>query len=122
MRRPRMRIGTLMLLVMIVATTLAGYRYYSRHIRKITVIYPVARHVVRPKEGAIDFQSLLSALRRDVMPGTWEGQGGHGTARPIYLNLSLRVDQSEAAHERVAEFLGRSDPAADDAVESRHNR
>jgi hypothetical protein len=107
MTQPRVRISTLMLLVAIVAGGLAGYRYYARFVRRSTVIYSVAAHVL-PTFGRtrdIDYQPLLNSLQSEVMPGSWKNRGGSATAEPIYLTLSLRVEQSEAGQERVVEFL-----------------
>lgn len=109
-RRPGVR--GLMLLVAIIACAIGAYRHYVRFVRQVTVVYPVAGLVVSsPASGprAVDLDPLVNALQSQVMPSSWKGQRGTGTIEPVYLNLSLRITQCEAAQEEIAEYLGELD-------------
>lgn len=112
-RRYRFRGMTLRFAIVMIAILGAGlgaYRHYQRHVRQRTIAYPVADLLPAGSRGGTsrmkqDFAPLMASIRSEVLPRTWQGQGGSGTIVEFFLNDSLIVRNNQVGHERLTMFL-----------------
>jgi hypothetical protein len=119
--RPRFRLASLLWLMLCVALTIGMYRYgyQSGHEDALNQrafvgttnprIYEVAKIVpMKPGTGGgviADFDSLMADLKKEVLPYTWDDQGGAATMAEFPTNLSLVVSHDEDGHERIGKWI-----------------
>ena len=53
----------------------------------------------------VDFDSLIRDVTKNVLPNTWEFNGGEAGVAEFATNLSLVVSHDKDGHERVAAYL-----------------
>jgi hypothetical protein len=106
-----------------VALTIGMYRYGDQVGREDALnqrtfvgttnarVYEVAKIVpMKPGTGGgviADFDSLMDDLKKEVLPYTWDDQGGAATMAEFPTNLSLVIFHDEDGHERIGKWIRR---------------
>ncbi len=122
--RPRFRVASLLWLMLCVALTLGTYRWAYENGREDALaqrtfvgrthprVYYVQDAIPMPAARAgggvvLDFDSIIGDLQREVLPNTWERNGGSATVAEFPSNISLVVTHDDDGHERIAAWLNR---------------
>jgi hypothetical protein len=119
--RPRFRLASLLWLMLCIALAIGMYRcgYQTGHDDALNQrtfmgttnvrVYEVASIVpMNPGiNGAViaDFDSLMSDLKKEVLPYTWDDRGGGATMAEFPTNMSLVISHDEDGHERIGKWL-----------------
>ncbi len=99
----RLSLRLALLMIVVVAGSLWGYRRWAGYETPKTWTYPVADLV--PGEGTSSFQSLIDEITTTIQPGTWAEAGGGGTVTPFLLSRSLIIKSNLIAHQEIAQLL-----------------
>src|SRR5947209_18255405 len=90
--------------------------------KSIAITYPVADLVVpisdataavlgvdKPEKAgrspATMEKQLIDVIVSNIRPRSWTGSGGHGAIRYFPGGMALVIDQTQAAHEQIADLL-----------------
>jgi hypothetical protein len=105
-------IGSIILLIAVIACGLAAYREHVKNSSRLVISYPVSDLISSPtasgKQGSspvVGFGPLIASIKSNVSPWSWKSQGGSGTMTPFFLNQSLIIRTSPRVHKRVEAYL-----------------
>jgi hypothetical protein len=122
--RPRFRLASLLWLMLCVALTIGTYRwayesgredalaqrtFVGRTHNRVYDLQDVMPMPPLPASGGVvlDFDAVMQDLQKDVLPNTWEKNGGSATMVEFPTNISLVVSHDSDGHERIAAWMKR---------------
>ena len=113
------RLASLLWLMLCVALAIGMYRYgyqvgHEDALNTRTFVgktharvYDVSEIISPAVTGssAYDFDPLMRQFQSEVLPNTWDGNGGTATMAEFPTNLSLVISHDEDGHERIGKWL-----------------
>jgi hypothetical protein len=121
--RPRFRLASLLWLMLCVAL-IGTYRWAYERGREEALaqrtfvgrmhnrVYYLQDVMPMPPPSAsggvvLDFDAAMQDLQKDVLPNTWEKNGGSATMAEFVTNISLVVSHDDDGHQRIADWMKR---------------
>lgn len=111
-RSIRFGVFTLFFLMACVAGLLSGYRigFESGQARwesypAYTKVYAASFLLERSDHAEEELQELVTQIRTDILPLTWEESGGKGVIKAQTENLSLVVSGNQIVHDELSRYL-----------------
>lgn len=118
----RFSLRTALLLTLLLAVALAGFRFgRERGFEEGTragfaeglnaKVYPRTYRVADlllgppPQSGQPDYATLIDEIYAQVQPSSWEAAGGPATLAPYPQHVSLVIAQTDRGHDEIAAFL-----------------
>lgn len=109
-RNRRLTIGSVVILIAVIACGLGAYRHHVLNAKHIVKSYPVGdllasgRSVIAG-QSRVNFTPLIASIQSNVSPSSWQGRGGSGRITPFFLNESLIIRNRPDVHKQVETFL-----------------